>query len=420
MIASPWRRSRSRAPGRGRRARGGRRRSRLAAAQRRRRTRARRRGGPPATAGRRRPTGRRPAPSRRRSPDRGARRRSCCSSASRATIRTTRRSKELEDGSLRRRPRRPARTGTAAARGREADRRDPRGGRQGRRPGAADRDRPGGRPLPDASRTCRPTQREIEIGDRGRPEGRGGLGRGAAAKASPRSAIDLNLAPVADVATLDSPIADRAFSDDPAVTAEMTAAAVRGLQEGGSRLRRRPLPGARRRDAGHRRWARRPSASTRATLRARDLLPFVAAFDAGAPALVVSHGLYSAFDPVTPASLCAGDRHRPAPRRARLRGRRDQRRHRRRRDRGRVSDPADAAVEAVNAGIDLVQVADPRRRRAGPRGPARGRGGRDDQRGAPPGGGRPRARAEAGARRDGGGQGRQARGRGEGVAPWRS
>ena len=40
-----------------------------------------------------------------------------------------------------------------------------------------------------------------------------------------------------------------------------------------------------------------------ATLAARDLLPFQAAIDAGVPAVMISHAFYSAYDPVTPASL---------------------------------------------------------------------------------------------------------------------
>jgi beta-N-acetylhexosaminidase len=40
-----------------------------------------------------------------------------------------------------------------------------------------------------------------------------------------------------------------------------------------------------------------------ATLEARDLAPFEAAFGEGAPAVVLSHAFYTAYDPVTPASL---------------------------------------------------------------------------------------------------------------------
>ena len=95
-----------------------------------------------------------------------------------------------------------------------------------------------------------------------------------------------------------------------------------------------------------------------ATIASRDLLPFQAALGAGAPAVVVGHGLYAAYDPVTPASLSS------AIATDLLRG-----------DLGfegvaisddigagaveAVTDPGDAAVEALSAGIDLVQVTDP-------------------------------------------------------------
>ena len=43
-----------------------------------------------------------------------------------------------------------------------------------------------------------------------------------------------------------------------------------------------------------------------ATLAARDLEPFRAAFAEGAPAVVLSHAFYAAYDPVTPAALTEG------------------------------------------------------------------------------------------------------------------
>ena len=209
------------------------------------------------------------------------------------------------------------------------------------------------RSLPDLP----PPEREIEIGDRGKPELAEEWGE-SGAKALADAGIDLNLAPVADVATLDSAIADRAFSDDPAVAADMTAAAVEGCEKGGVACAVAHFPGlgaaAQSTDAG-------PASIGLdvTTLRARDVLPFEAAFAAGAPATVVSHGLYVAYDPVTPASLSraittdllrdelgfegvaiSDDIGAGAI--------------------GAVSDPGSAAVDAVNAGIDLVQVADPR------------------------------------------------------------
>ena len=208
------------------------------------------------------------------------------------------------------------------------------------------------RSLPDLP----PPEREIEIGDAGRTELAGKWGE-ETAKALADAGIDLNLAPVADVATLDSAIADRAFSDDTGIAADMTAAAVEGCRKGGVACAVAHFPGlgsaAQSTDAGPASIGLDP-----ATLEARDLPPFLAAFEAGAPATVVSHGLYAAYDPVTPASLS------PAIVTDLLRD-----------DLGfegaaisddigagavtAVTDPGSAAVEALNAGIDLVQVADP-------------------------------------------------------------
>ncbi len=202
-----------------------------------------------------------------------------------------------------------------------------------------------------------PSEREIEIGDRGSREVAKRWGKDGA-EALEEVGIDLNLAPVADVATLDSPIADRAFSDDPSVAAEMTAAAVDGCKAAGVACAVSHFPGlgaaSQDTNAGPAFVGLDP-----ATLRGRDLVPFVAAFEAGAPAVVVSHGLYSAYDSVTPASLL------PAITTDLLRGEL-------RFEGVAISDdigagaigavmtPAEAAVEAVAAGIDLIQVADPR------------------------------------------------------------
>ena len=208
------------------------------------------------------------------------------------------------------------------------------------------------RSLPDLP----PGEREIEIGD----AGRSGLAEAwgeETAKALADVGIDLNLAPIADVATLDSAIADRAFSDDTATAADMTAAAVEGCAKGGVACAVGHFPGlgaaAQSTDAGPASIGLDP-----ATLESRDLPPFLAAFEAGAPATVVSHGLYTAYDPVTPASLS------PAIVTGLLRE-----------DLGytgvaisddigagaisATTDPGAAAVDAMGAGIDLIQVADP-------------------------------------------------------------
>lgn len=202
-----------------------------------------------------------------------------------------------------------------------------------------------------------PNQREIEIGDSGDPAAARRWSE-ETAQALDDVGIDLNLAPVADVATLDSPIADRAFSDDPALVAALTAAAVEACGKAGIACAVSHFPGlgavSQDTDDG-------PASVglDAASLIARDLVPFRAAFAAGASATVISHAFYGGFDPVTPASLS------PAIATDLLRD-----------EAGfdgvaisddigagavaAVSTPADAAVRAIGAGIDLVQVADPR------------------------------------------------------------
>lgn len=201
-----------------------------------------------------------------------------------------------------------------------------------------------------------PEQRQIEIGDRADPDLAERWSE-EATTALKRVGVDLDLAPVADVATLDSPIADRAFSDDPNVTAELTVAALDGCETAGIACAVSHFPGL---GAGTSDTDQGPSSISldAATLQGRDLVPFAAAIDAGAPAVVVSHGLYVAYDPVTPASLS------PLIADDLLRG-----------ELGfsgvAISDdlsagaiaafakPGPSAVRAVAAGIDLVQVSDP-------------------------------------------------------------
>lgn len=201
-----------------------------------------------------------------------------------------------------------------------------------------------------------PEEREVEIGKTADPEA-AATWMGDSAKALRDVGFDLDLAPVADVATLDSPIADRAFSDDADIAAQMTAAAVRACADEGIACAPAHFPGL----GGANQSTDIGPASVgidAATLAGRDLLPFRAAFDAGAPAVVISSAFYTAYDPVTPASLT------PAITTNLLRD-----------EEGfegvaisddlsggaieAVNTPADAAVEAIGAGIDLVRVTDP-------------------------------------------------------------
>ena len=114
--------------------------------------------------------------------------------------------------------------------------------------------------------------------------------------------FDLNLFPVADVATLDGPIGDRAYSDDPSVVAAMTASAILGCNAAEIACAPAHFPGE---GAASESTAQGPATVglDAATLESRDLAPFEAAFAEDAPAVVLSHAFYTAYDPVTPASL---------------------------------------------------------------------------------------------------------------------
>jgi beta-N-acetylhexosaminidase len=146
-----------------------------------------------------------------------------------------------------------------------------------------------------------PAERQLDIGDAGDPR----LAESSAQTAGialGKLGFDMNLYPVADVAPLQSPIADRAYSDDPAVAEALTAAAIRGCRSAGIACAPKHFPGL---GAASQSTGQGPATVglDELTLRDRDLPPFEAAFAEGAPAVVVSHAFYTAYDPVTPASL---------------------------------------------------------------------------------------------------------------------
>jgi beta-N-acetylhexosaminidase len=116
--------------------------------------------------------------------------------------------------------------------------------------------------------------------------------------------FDLNLAPVADVATIDSAIADRAFGDDPALVAQMTVAAVRGCERSGIACAVSHFPGQGGASADTAAGPA-PVSLDEESLESRDLVPFRAAFRVRVPAVVVSLAFFAAFDPVTPGALSA-------------------------------------------------------------------------------------------------------------------
>jgi beta-N-acetylhexosaminidase len=146
-----------------------------------------------------------------------------------------------------------------------------------------------------------PGERALDIGAAADPE----LAESSAREAGTalrEAGFDLNLYPVADVATLDSPIADRAYSDDPSIVAAMTGAAILGCNAAEIACAPVHFPGQ---GAASESTVEGPATVglDADTLESRDLAPFEAAFAEGAPAVVLSHAFYTAYDSVTPASL---------------------------------------------------------------------------------------------------------------------
>jgi beta-N-acetylhexosaminidase len=145
-----------------------------------------------------------------------------------------------------------------------------------------------------------PGRRAVVIGELGDPQGARQWAR-AAGEAMAAAGVDMNLAPLLDLAPLSSPLAERVFSEDPGLTARMGLAAQIGCGEAGIACAPAHFPGM----GG-------ASADTdlgpatvgldRATLLRRDLVPFKVSFQAGAPAVVLSHAFFASFEAVTPAS----------------------------------------------------------------------------------------------------------------------
>jgi beta-N-acetylhexosaminidase len=146
-----------------------------------------------------------------------------------------------------------------------------------------------------------PEETQLEIGDSRSAQAAEDWATGTA-EALAAAGIDLNLAPLADVATRDSAVSDRAFSDDPAATAELTAASVRGCRAVGVACAVLHFPGL---GAASQDTSRGPATVglDPAALETRDLVPFEAAFAERVPAVVLSLALYTAYDPVTPGAL---------------------------------------------------------------------------------------------------------------------
>lgn len=146
-----------------------------------------------------------------------------------------------------------------------------------------------------------PDARELDIGERGSQRAAEAWSN-AAGEALRTVGVDLNLFPVADVATVDSPVAGRAFSDDAATAAEMTAAAVRGCHDAGIACAVLHFPGL---GAASQDTNKGPATVglDERSLAERDLAAFRAAFAERVPAVVLSLAFYAAYDPVTPGAM---------------------------------------------------------------------------------------------------------------------
>jgi beta-N-acetylhexosaminidase len=130
-----------------------------------------------------------------------------------------------------------------------------------------------------------------------------GLGIGAELRAA---GVDLNLAPVADVNSnpANPVIGVRSFGADAALAARHVAAYTRGLQDAGTAACAKHFPGHG--DTATDSHLALPTITVSAeVLAARELVPFGAAVEAGALAVMTSHILVPSIDPALPATLSA-------------------------------------------------------------------------------------------------------------------
>ncbi len=174
------------------------------------------------------------------------------------------------------------------------------------------------------------------------------------------TAVGLNVAlgPAADCNSNphNSIIEMRSFGERPELVAAMTAAAVRGLQDNGSIGAIKHFPGHGDTTLDSHRGLPTVTRS-REELKRIDLQPFAAGIQAGARMVMTSHIIFSALDPERPATLSPiilGDL---------LRGELgfdgvivsdSMNMHSMKRN----YDPADAAIQGFNAGVDLMMLAE--------------------------------------------------------------
>ena len=103
--------------------------------------------------------------------------------------------------------------------------------------------------------------------------------------------VDLSFAPVVDVGHGNLAIGDRAFSEEPQVVAAFTRAYVRGMHSAGMAATLKHFPGhGTVREDTH--FDNAVDDRPLGTIRAHDLVPFVAGIEAGADAVMLAHVVY--------------------------------------------------------------------------------------------------------------------------------
>ena len=193
-----------------------------------------------------------------------------------------------------------------------------------------------------------------EVGDRADPEEARRIAERIGRELR-RGGVNADLAPVVDTG-FGAAIGNRSYGEDPALVAGMGAAAVGGFEQAGivAAAKHFPNHGPALEDShvGRPRVDHEPRTVTQ-----KDLPPFRAAIEAGVPMVMVGHLVYPALDPERPASLSAAAM-------GLLRGELDF-------DGVIVTDDlvmegatrggtsAQAAVEAVVAGADLLIISSP-------------------------------------------------------------
>jgi beta-N-acetylhexosaminidase len=145
-----------------------------------------------------------------------------------------------------------------------------------------------------------PEPAAAEVGSHGDPE----EARDAAARMGRqlmKAGVNTDLAPVVDTG-FGAAIGNRAYGDDPELVSRMGRAAVRGFEDAGvvSAAKHFPNHGAANSDSHVSLPVVRHDAQT---LKSHDLPPFEAAIEAGVPMVMVGHLVYPAIDPDHPASL---------------------------------------------------------------------------------------------------------------------